>query len=213
MRVLLYPWFGSKERHYLKYAQMYKNIFGTSTTIDIVPYSIKDAVTYTGWKKQRIGCLAEPIKHTTYDCVHVMSGGSLVMFNHLNYHKSVKHRHTIFDSGPFWPDSKMAGNYFGQMTGIHLRSLSAGLYQSYLERIEGYPYHENLKQYDKWINTKRESLFLLNRNDRLLYIDKIDRLVENTNSKCVHIDAPHARLIDSNLYKESIEKYLNEEPK
>ena len=90
MRVLLYPWFGSKPKHYIKYTEMYKDIYGSSTIVDIIPYSIKDAVTYTGWQKQRKGYLAEPIKYKKYDCLHMISGGSLVAYNHLKYYNNIQ---------------------------------------------------------------------------------------------------------------------------
>ena len=212
MRVLLYPWFGSKPKHYIKYSEMYKNIYGTSTIIDIVPYSIKDAVTYTRWKKQRAGYLTEPIKHKNYDCLHMISGGALVAHNHLNYYNDIQSTHTIFDSGPFWPDSNMESNYFCEMTGMSskLADPLSALIKYYFKIIEGMPYDEEQIKYNNWINTHTNSLFLLNRNDRLLFINQIDRLVENTSSTLVHIDAPHARLIESKKYKENIEKYLNE---
>ena len=215
MRVLLYPWFGSHSKHYNKYSEMYKNLFGkTSVSVDIVPYEIKDGVTHKGWNDLRSGALSHHIKSDSYDCIHMISGGSLVAYNHLNYCKrNIKTDKIIFDSGPFWPCSFQASNYLCNYSNLPKRifynPFSSGI-RMYWEKYENMDYTSNLNNYTKWLESNTDSLCIINRNDSLLFTDKINRYVKNSISRLVHIDAPHANLISSERYKETIKEYINE---
>ena len=78
----------------------------------------------------------------------------------------------------------------------------------YWEKYENMDYINNII-YNKWLESNKQSLCVINRNDKLLFINKIERFVENSTSTLVNINSPHANLISSEKYKEII-KYINE---
>ena len=211
MRILFYPWFGSKSKHWKKYDLTYKYIFGKETKVDFVNYSIKDGISYNKWKEIRNGMLDKQIADE-YDCLHMVSGGCLIAYNQLNYSKKLKIQKTIFDSSPFYPCSHLTSNYIYHQIPIFPKKgilpLSNSIYK-YWTKVEGYT-DEELFLYNEWLFNKNKSLCLINPNDPLLDLKTIQLFIKNSESTLVNFKTPHARLLkDKEKYVEAIKKYIN----
>ena len=64
-------------------------------------------------------------------------------------------------------------------------------------------------KYTDWLNQQDNSLCLINRDDLLLDVNKIDTFIEETNSNLIDFDAPHAFLLkDKDKYHQSLIEYL-----
>lgn len=210
MRILFYPWFGSKIKHYTKYIENYKTIFGSDTVVDVVPYKISDAISYSSWKKIRSGKILDDV-NSEYDLVHMISGGCLVGYNQLKFYKEYTPKKVIFDSGPFYPCSYLTSNFIYRKVKILPKSSVPTLKYGFdkLWKIQG---GINLnEEYLEWLHTRNNSLCLINSDDKLIDLDRIDEYIKKTNSKKIEINSTHAFLIkDIEKYNESIITYMNE---
>ena len=211
MRILFYPWFGSKSKHWKKYDLIYKYIFGKETKVDFVNYSIKDGLSFNKWKDIQNGMLDEQIADE-YDCLHMVSGGCLIAYNQLHYSKKIKINKTIFDSSPFYPCPYVASNYIYHQIPLFpkkgIMPLSKGIYK-YCTQIEGFSDKEQFL-YKEWLFSKNKSLCLINPKDPLLDLETIQLFIKNSESTLVNFTTPHARLLqDREKYIEAIKKYIN----
>ena len=67
------------------------------------------------------------------------------------------------------------------------------------------------EEYLEWLHTRNNSLCLINSDDKLIDLNRIDEYIKITNSKKVEINSTHAFLInDEEKYNESIITYVNE---
>ena len=203
MRVLFFPWFGSKAKHVERYSSMYRDLFGSDTVVDVVRYQISDAITFAGLKRlERIPAISK-----SYDCAHMVSGGCLVGWKHLTAQK-VLTKQVIFDSGPFFPCSDLTANYMQQQFGPPSQVL-APLVRAWWS-LEGYCEKKERARYDEWLHGMTGSLCLLDRTDPFLFLDPIDQYLKKSKSNEIRLDAPHAFLLKDPRYREAVRAFLSE---
>lgn len=211
MRVLLIPWFGGTKNNIQKYVNVYKSMYGKNTIVDVVEYKIKDVITFTGQYNIQNGKLDHFIKHKKYDCTHMISGGCLVAKRQLAS-APLQVDKMIFDSGPFYNCSDLASNYICTQVGLPKVATNPLSYaiRTYWETVDKIDYELEYKNYHDWLFNQKNSLCLLNKNDDLLDIKRIEEFVESTNTKMIEFNSPHAYLLkEEEKYKQSIIDFLN----
>ena len=211
MRILLYPWYTHNKKNLSKYINLYKNIYGNDTVIHTVKYKKIDGISFNRWKKIRSGYLYNEYLYDNYNCIHMISGGSLIAYNQLNYFKNIKSDKIIFDSGHFFPSpyesARFMCNYIPFLNKNNISNLEKILNPIY--KLEGYTDDEEMK-YLNWLNTFKNNLLIYNPEDKLLNINKINYFSKKTNSNVVLFNSPHAFLLkEKDLYIETIKSYIN----
>lgn len=210
MRILFYPWFGSRIKNITKYINNYKFLFGQDTVVDVVPYKIHQSVLFSNWKKIRKGEILKTYEKE-YDVVHMISGGCIVGYNQMEFFYNKTPKKVIFDSGPFYPCPHLTANFTQKSLKILPESTikPIGKIFDYTWKLEG---AQNLnEEYDEWLHSRYNSLCLLNRNDELLDFERIDKYLKLSKSKLVEMDEEHAFLLkDKELYNQSIFEYLSD---
>jgi hypothetical protein len=212
MRILLYPSFGSTVKQWNKMKNIYKDIFGKNTNIDVIEYKINDAISFNKWKEIREKKKLIELSNE-YDCIHFISGGCLIGFNQLNFQKEINCDKFIFDSGPFFPCPDLTSNYiYNHVNWMPLNTVKpiSKLIKSYWINVENMDYEYELKKYNNWLNNNKKSLCLVNKNDNLLDFNRINNFLIESDSNVVFFDSKHARLMnEKEKYYENIKSYLN----
>lgn len=207
MRILIVPFFNAKSKYINVYKNMYKKIYKNSK-IDVINYSVFNAINFTGWEKIKNGCYNKYLNYYEYDLIHTFSGGSLVLYNLINNNKSLilNSNKIIFDSGPFFPTPAQTSNYICSILNINNIYIDYNL-QSVISsywKLEGYNWENELFKYNNWINKNNNSLCLLPKNDPLLEYNEIELWSDKTNSEIVLFnDSKHVQ-----LYRKNPDKYI-----
>jgi hypothetical protein len=199
MRILFFPWFGGTPRQIGKFKNMYKSVFGEKTVVDVVPYRIRDGISYSQLKKIQNGLLDHHVKSDHYDCVHMVSGGSLIADNMKSNFTAEK---SIFDSGPFYPCTRLATNYICHELSIPYQPWLQKAVNKYLTGVEGLPKNA-IEIFEQSLeDTYSESLVLLPKEDHLVNHEMIDLFAKNTSAHVEYFnESKHAELLRSEKEK------------
>ena len=100
---------------------------------------LHDKLFYAKMKKIRSGYLFNDKLHDEYNCIHMISGGSLIAYNQLNYFKNINSDKFIFDSGPFFPSpyesARFMCNYIPLLNQNHVYKLEKVLSGEALDEL------------------------------------------------------------------------------
>jgi len=207
MRILLIPFFNAKSKYVNVYKNMYKKMYKKSK-IDVVNYSLFNAINFTGWNRIKDGCYNKYLNYNSYDLIHTFSGGNFVLHNLINNNNSLilNSNKIIFDSSPFFATSKQTSKYICNTLNINNNFIDSNL-QSLISTywsLEKYDKEYEVDMYNNWLNATRNSLCLLPENDPLLEYKDIELWSDKTNSEIVYFnDSNHVQ-----LYRKHPEKYM-----